>query len=353
MRGAVTTIFIFFSLFSPALADRAADFEEARRAYLKLAAQDDYEAALPHAIKAYKLGAKLYEPDAELLASLALELGKTYRRLSNHRKAVPVLKKSLATHERIYGPGHSELVEPTVELAETLSLARRFNSAMRKFEDALTLIERTHGKAHPLYADVLLRMGETMLVRLKPRKAAPYIESARKIFDSHPPGNPDGAFSTYARLVSAFSELDRDEIATKYALAAAKAKAAPASELRGPWPLYQPHPKLPSHTWSDFVDVKFTVSAEGRVKDYKVLHSGFEKPHAAVRKAVSRWRYAPATKGSQLVEAADLEMTIRWETKENCRSSVQLHRKPSEDNIIHVCKWNESASFDSVFGGPY
>ncbi|MCG8505332.1 MAG: TonB family protein, partial [Sphingomonadales bacterium] len=245
-----------------------------------------------------------------------------------------------ATHERIYGPGHSELVEPTVELAETLSLARRFNSAMRKFEDALTLIERAHGKAHPLYADVLLRMGETMLVRLKPRKAELYAMAALELSYSLSPSHEPTIVAAHGQLARIQSEIGNYEKTIHHAREAAHANARARGGTSEPLPLHRPLP-TGSKLYDGYVRIELTVADDGSTKKVKILEGQpMNTFDLAVRKAVAKWRFAPAMKNGKFVESKPIVTVINFVKSARC---VWLTGAPNSDengvDVLTKCTW--------------
>jgi protein TonB len=80
-------------------------------------------------------------------------------------------------------------------------------------------------------------------------------------------------------------------------------------------PQYPPHAQMKNI--EGWVRVRFTVAADGTVKDVRVVAAEPEKTFdGAALAAVARWRYRPRIDGGTAVERVGLETIVRFELEE-------------------------------------
>jgi protein TonB len=116
------------------------------------------------------------------------------------------------------------------------------------------------------------------------------------------------AASTPAEAKPATAEAAPKPAATTVATAKpAAAPAAPAGETRAAVPISQPAPRYPAEAFRSrqegWVEVAFTVTAEGSVKDGSVV--GANPPrlfNAAALRGITDWKFQPRLENGQAVE---------------------------------------------------
>ncbi len=153
------TLFFATLVFVGAAQASQAELQEAYTAYQEAAARGDVRGALPHAQRAYELGAKLYGADSQNTALLAFNLGDTLYQLTEFRDAVEPLRVA------VDGLGRSSDMYDLAafQMASALIGARQNRTAREFIEQRLLQIQARHSNDPQLEARWQLLHAESVL----------------------------------------------------------------------------------------------------------------------------------------------------------------------------------------------
>jgi tetratricopeptide (TPR) repeat protein/predicted Ser/Thr protein kinase len=148
--------------------------------------QGKYEEALSYyqralALKEQRLGAA--HPD---VASTLINIGTLMRQAGKYEEALVYYKRSLAIKEAALGPDHPSLALNFHNMAGIFMLQERYQEGVDAYDKARVLAEKAFGPNHPDVAHALTGMGMAYLSIGAPQKAAPLLERALAIEESHP-----------------------------------------------------------------------------------------------------------------------------------------------------------------------
>jgi len=170
------------------------------------------------------------EPD--LQAEMLAVIGRVYRRLGLHDKAVSLLEKSVTTGRRASGPEHERVLAQSLEeLGIVLRRKGEPAAAAPVLEEALAIRRRVLGPEHPNVANTLTELGRVYGDLDSDEKAEPLLQEAlairRKVLGELDPdtgvsmsdlahvlrrrGDLSGAESLYRQVLPIFRKADGEE----------------------------------------------------------------------------------------------------------------------------------------------
>jgi TonB family protein len=320
-------------------------FKAAYSLYQDAEKNDDLDAQYEYAKEAYELGKQLYGDTDINTANLALILAQQHFNKNQEKEATPVLLKTLNIFKSEYGDDAIELAEIYILLGRSLPY-NESTQATGYYQDALNIAEENE-EEHPYFnAQIqldagieLLRLGSRKskailtaqkfftenllkndkrvvranffagkyhLARKKYRKAVDDFQANFPVFESLGGATHPLELSTRAFMIHALEKSNKSDEATKHCIAIGSMK--PWDDSQEQMPLFRTNPKYPidyaKKGKSGWVQVGFTVSDIGTVKEAKILDSQggrkFEKSSLA---ALEKWRYAPKFKDGKPTEA--------------------------------------------------
>ena len=331
----------------PALAgDSDALFNEAYARYQQAIAMGrPPRETLADARTAYTLGRAMYGESHTNTAGLAMNYGNALVD-ANHNagagrealvEARAVLHEALAIYERNFGADSVRLIDPLMALGAAVATqdersGQTATNAAHFFDRAIKLAPAEDGA---LKAGLYVEAGGNLLQWARSPDAREYFQHAVDLYDALGPAHAadaatghvwlgklalgqaryseaakefNKALATFAadpdqralelvtrgHLVDAYDHLGRTDDATAQAQAIGKAQAWNADVE--PEPLVRWEPKYPAiaNLEGGWAKIRFTIDAEGRVRDAAVVeHSGAPAFAKATLEAIQKWRYAP------------------------------------------------------------
>jgi len=155
MRPLVLACLLFGALAAenPALAQPAkGTIDDLNVAFQKASAfnaQAKYAEAIPFLERAAALAPTVFGPEHLNTAAILNNLGVTYNRARQPKKAAEVFKTSLAIREKVLGKNHDLVGDSLSNLALALADTGDFAQAEKLYLRCLHLTEEKHGKDHP------------------------------------------------------------------------------------------------------------------------------------------------------------------------------------------------------------
>lgn len=320
-------------------------FKAAYYSYQDAVKSDDLDAQYKYAKEAYELGKKFYGDIDINTANLALILAQQHLNKNQEKAATPVLLKALNIFKSEYGDNAIELAEIYILLGQSLPY-NESEKAISYYQSALNIAEENE-KEHPYFnAQIQLEAGMKLLragsrksstiltaqkffaenlpnndkrvvranfyagkyysARQKYSQAIEHWEMNLPVFESLEGGTHPLALSTHAYMIHALEKSNKSDEATKHCIAIGSMK--PWDDSQDQMPLFRSEPKYPmdyaKKGKTGWVEVGFTVSDFGTVKEAKILNSEggskFEKSSLA---ALEKWRYAPKFEDGKPTEA--------------------------------------------------
>lgn len=316
MRALIATLF-FLSAALPLkqpCADEFAKLEELRRQYAELSGAGDSKAALPFAVKAYNLGADLFERNSPTMAELAFELGKVHRHQGTDPIGIPLIERSIEIYERIDRKNQSTLIDPLILLGDALIAQRDVYEASGAHKRALRILRKQNDDADARIGFVLTRLVENMVIQGKLKKAERYAAEAYEFWNRRYPEDTELVNLAHELLAKIHEAREGSRDADKLLGEAETTDSEKSDEEPLPRNTRYVFAKPPPRGWRQgFAQVQFTVTAEGRVEDIVIVDSDppgvFDK---AVIRAVSRWRYEPLEKDGEYVDYHNMEATLTF-----------------------------------------
>ena len=341
----------------PALASKTSDFNAAYREYTALVETGKFVEAVGPAEKAYELGVDLLGPEDEQVGMLAANLGMVLFESEQYKPAAKWIKTAIEIFETAYGKYDPRLIGNWIDLAAIydkaimpdkeqralrkavkiaeengqeydlhraeilmeLGMARHFSHEVDMGEPQFKAAEQIYaarlGPTHIKAGNAVFWRGKTKMARQKYRSAEPHFVKALEIFEQVPEAPGQFTLSAHAFLVQVYEEMGEDEKSTEHCIAAGRVQDRdPDDDFE---PLYRIHPeypyaKLDSNSEGQVI-VEFTVSAQGRTKDARVVSSKggklFEK---SALEALEKWRYAPTIRDGEPVDTSGVQTLLTF-----------------------------------------
>ena len=329
------------------LADARQDFEKAYTIYRKHFDAGEWAQALTAAEDAYYLGLKIFGNADINTANLAFNYGRLLNRFERYDKASPLLHKALRGMEDYHGQDSKALVDPLIELGKatwghdrkaalayfdraTLLANKRdamtqamdnmdigmFLSRTSNTADAQRFLESAYGQLRNLVGEqdertaiVRMALGSIALAKGDYAKALDMLNASLKVFAARPEDR-HLQIATHAYLVQGLEALGHHRQATTHCLAVSRLTDAATPVLLS---AVQPeYPKAAAKAPSGYVDVRFTVDAEGFVHDARVTASTAKILEAPALAAVRKFRYAPRQEDGKPVAAKDFHTRVSF-----------------------------------------
>lgn len=357
MRLAVVFLAMTWLATTPALAGKNADFNAAYREYTALAEAGKFAEAVGPAEKAYELGVEILGAENEQVGMLATNLGMVLFQSEQYKRAIKWTKTAIKIFEASYGKHDPRLIGNWLDLATIYDKAIMPDEEQRAFRKALKVTEE-NGREYDLHrAEILMKLGmarhfshevdmgdpqfkaaeqiysarvgpthiktgeavfwrgKTRLAQQRYRSAEPHFVKALEIFEQTPDAPSQFTLTAHAFLVQVYEEMGDDEKSTEHCIAAGRIQNRdPDDDYE---PLYRLHPEYP---YAEMVNndegevvVEFTITAQGRTRDAKVVSSKggrlFEK---SALEALEKWRYAPTVRDGEPVETSGVQTLLTF-----------------------------------------
>lgn len=337
MRVIVVAFLLVAAGALPAFASKTSDFNAAYREYAALAEAGKFAEAVGPAEKAYELGVQLLGAENEQVGMLATNLGMVLFQSGQYKPAIKWARTAIKIFEASYGkhdprlignwldlatiydkaimPGEEQwALRKAIKIAEEngeeydlhragllmkLGMARHFGHEIdmgeARFKAAEQIYSTRLGPTHIQTGNAAFWRGKAQMARLRFRSAEPHLVKALEIFDQMPDAPSQFTLAAHAFLVQVYEETGDDDYE----------------------PLYRLHPEYPVQERvrnnEGEVIVEFTITAQGRTADARVVHSdggrSFEKAALA---ALEKWRYAPTVRNGDPVETSGVQTLLAF-----------------------------------------
>ncbi len=152
---------------------------------IALRRQGKYEEALPYYQRALALKEQRLGPAHPDLGSTLINIGTLMRQEGKYEEALVYYKRSLAIKETALGPDHPSLAVNFHNMGGIFVLQERYQEGIEAYDKARALSEKAFGPNHPDVAHSIAGMGMAYLSMGAPQKAAPLLEQALAIEESH------------------------------------------------------------------------------------------------------------------------------------------------------------------------
>lgn len=189
-----------------------------------------------------------------------------------------------------------------------------WRKASRKLKQAHKMLVEKEGGDSRDAAVSAYRIGELAVIREKYDEAANYLEQAAEVFDSIEP-NARTTQRMHELLVKTYSNLGKDETATKHCQMVGKIKEANGDTEKdglGYMPIHRAQPRYPraaiERSQEGQVTIELTVTAEGTPADIRVLSN--EGPRSLIKasiKAAEKFRYAARHENGEPVDTKGVQ----------------------------------------------
>ena len=338
-------------------ADDVAAFNKAWSAYEILSSQGFYDEAVIPAKEALRL-AELLEPDnKELHATLTYAVAMAYLRAHDSEEAETWLERTLSRSIDAYGAQSEDVASVHGALA-TLYRQNDRKRSRNHYQAAVDILEALHGEDHPSTSPYLRGLGAVFLsefnvtaanrrfmkavritetagpayareyglalfelakldmVKERERRAIKGFKNALNVLEAMPQPDQGAILIVHSFLIEAYERRGESEEATKHVHYLASMQ--PESETKEPEPLFRIKPEWPRRALEvgrgGQAVIAFTIDAEGRVKDERILESEPGKMFDEYGlEAVRQFRFKPRIRDGEFVETPDQTIRLIWE----------------------------------------
>ncbi|ALO44280.1 energy transducer TonB [Pseudoalteromonas phenolica] len=340
---ALSILSLSFSSAASSTSDLNAEFKKYYSDYQAAVQSGDKKALKDTAQKAYEVGKELYgqhdintinlainyatsmgnsNPDKKILLEEILKITKEH----HTDKLDVVFNITLPLAKLNFKENRRESLDSLEDIAEQAEAKQDYEFASIAYLEAAKLASKsskTISKARKLIRKTdkinQAHLPETSVQRLstdiwvaaldeaRNRKSAAIerLEHIVKIFDSNLDFDHPFELSAHSKLVNLYEKTRQSDKATKHCLAIAK--MVPWKDSQEQEPLYRANPQYPKNMArkmkSGWVQLQFTVSTSGFVKDIEVIDSSEKGFIKASIEALEQWRYAPKFEDGKPVEA--------------------------------------------------
>ena len=273
--------------------------------------------------------AKRLAPNDPQLARINFDLGRALEN-SDAAKAKIAFESAITIYEHQTGEPNPDYIRALYHLGYVES-NRGERHAKSIYEKALKESEARFGADSPVTGEALIMMGQYYLGVAAFDESKESLTRALSIFDAKLPPTHPLALKAHASLVVVYENLGLSDLSTKECVLLGTL----APDIEGKEDaLYRILPEYPAmarfNALEGYVDLRFTVTPQGRVTDAKVIggnkKTAFTDPVIA---AVSQWRYKPRVVNGTPVEST---RTFRFSFKTSYHRSSTRIKNEGETN---------------------
>lgn len=240
-------------------------------------------------------------PDNEALITVYEDMALVYAGKGELTNARDQFNKAMGIREKAYGTDDPGIVYILTSLAQLDTAENKLDSAAEHYLKAIDIIENSSGSDDPAAVSLKVSLGDLAILNNKPADAERLYLEALDLFHKKLPESDSRVLNVHGRLgelyVSQGSDqfsIHADKIATL-----AKTEDGPAQPLFIIEPDLSPDIRQVNGT----VLIEFTVTAEGRVLDPRIIESNPLKIFdQAVLDISSTWRFLPRTMEGKKIE---------------------------------------------------
>lgn len=332
----LSSFVLLISLASVQAQDISSEFTKTYRAYNNAFAQGNYPRAAELAEKAVVLANNELGPDHEKTAIMRINLGHVLVIIGETERAEPIINRAKAAFEKIHGKQHPSLVTVHEDLAKiyankkeidksrqslgraiaiikkhkgekdpeianfliqqgTLDIAKNnIEAAEKVFTEALEIYKSKYGERSISAANVISLMGDVELLKKNLEPAEAHYQNALSIYEENLVEDDPIVLNAHSRMAKMYIAL-RDKRFTDHADKVIKlmqdkeGAALPMFVMQPQYPVFEDGRKP-----QGWVLLEFTVKADGKVENLKILESLpaglFDK---VTLDAAATWRFKP------------------------------------------------------------